>query len=67
MKKKEIQKVCDLALEKWKSRHYSAYEPEHQFVLSSILAFCDVYFQTTGQKIDFVLDELPEYSSVDDY
>lgn len=66
MNQKQIQRVFDLALEKWKSRNFSAYAPEHQLLLSSILAFCDVHYQLTGQQIPFKLEELPIYRSVDE-
>lgn len=62
----QIQKVFDLALEKWKSRHYSAYPAEHQLLLCSILAFCDVYQQVNGQQIPFELHERKPYQSVDE-
>lgn len=66
MNQKQIQRVYDLALEIWKERHFSAYESEHQLVLCTILAFCRVHYQTTGQEIDFQVLELPDIRSIDD-
>lgn len=66
MNKKQIQRVYDLALEMWKEKHFSAYDTEHQLVLCTILAFCRVYYQTTGQEIDFQVLELPLYRSIDE-
>lgn len=66
MNQKQIQRVYDLALEQWKSRHFSAYPPEHQLVLCTILAFCRVHFQYTGDTIPFEILEQPIYRSVDE-
>lgn len=66
MNKNEIQKVYDFALELWKERHFSAYDTEHQLVLCTILAFCRVHYQTTGEQIPFKLEELPDITSIDD-
>ena len=66
MTPKEIQKVYDLALETWKARHFSAYDPEHQLVLCTILAFCTIHLQTTGKYITFNVHELPRHQSIDE-
>lgn len=66
MTPKQIQRVYDLALQIWKERHFSAYPSEHQLVLCTILAFCRVHFQYTGDTIPFQVEELLEYRSIDE-
>ena len=66
MTQKQIQRVYDLALEQWKTKHFSAYAPEHQLILCTILAFCRVHYQATGEQIDFQVLELPDLRSIDD-
>lgn len=66
MTQKQIQKVADLALAIWKERNFSAYPPEHQLLLSSILAFCRVHYQLTGEEIPFEILTLPDLRPIDD-
>lgn len=66
MNQKQIQRVYDLALEMWKERHFSAYPAEHQLVLCTILAFCRVHYQTTGEEIPFEVLMPPDLRSIDE-
>lgn len=59
MTQRQIQRIYDQALAIYKEKHFSAYPPEHQTIICTLLAFQNVLKQDKGISVPFEVLNLP--------